>query len=134
MPLTKTLSKLNICREINPQTPDIPEKQLLAAILGRALFDLAPEAKKEDRRGAIQWFKGDYDLESKEDELTCFERVRDELELGGYMVELVMGAVKKAEEFEEYRLRCLRDKIPVSVEAWKIPCTRGNHCRRVESR
>lgn len=72
-----------------------PERALLAAILERAVRDLAETVDARWRREAIQWFTAD--ANSKKYEPFSFNRVVEELEISTSWLKIIEARIAEAE-------------------------------------
>lgn len=93
-----------------------PERKLLNSILGRAIYDLRPEAAHEQRRDAITWFR-EPDLDDK-NPITSFHFIRIELCLGQKMLGLIQQALDDALAFEEYYVACTQQGKKPDINFW----------------
>lgn len=116
--MSKTFSGLPLSNELDFSIHEKPERALLRAVLGRAIYDLTPEATPEARKSAIQWFKAPPKKNPKKEQVTSFERIKSELELGFKLLGLIEKAVEEGEDFEAYRVHCKQRKLEADVQYW----------------
>lgn len=95
---------------------DIPEQKLLRAVLGRAIYDLKPEANHAMRRDAIAWFRDE--TPGIEKALTSFANIKLELSLSGRFLTLLNEALREAVEYEHYYTESQLAKVQPDVKKW----------------
>lgn len=100
--------------EINPDY--IADRNLYAAILGRAFFDLSPIAPSESRKSALKWFE--VSLEEELSPTVTFTFIKELLNLGDYELNIIKDAIKEAKEYENFRLNTkFLNRIKL-IETW----------------
>lgn len=90
---------------LDEETPPTrsPERTLLAAILERACRDLLPNADRNARKQAIEWFTAETDEIDYEISKFTFKHVVNVLELSAIQLNYLHEKVDESELYEEYR-------------------------------
>lgn len=97
---------------------DLPDRALLRALLSRAIYDLTPEASVENRRDAIRWFERKHEIRIEDADVTSYQRVKSELNLGCRFTKLLKEVLSDAKSFQTYALKCKKLKQPVDIVSW----------------
>lgn len=95
-----------------PSSATIPERSLLAAILDRALRDLAPDIEPAARKSAITWFGTKPNPRKKEFRCITFATVCEHIQFAPWQRDFILEKIEFAVEFEKGR--CKSDKAPQS--------------------
>lgn len=104
--------------EIDFSNHPLPVREMLESILSRAIYDLTPETSIENRRDSIRWFEACEKDDVKDAEVTSWQRVKSELNLGVKFTRIVEEVLSDAKSFQRYALDCKTLEIKPDISHW----------------